>query len=148
MKTNQRKDCIMPSSDYPTLVAQQREYFLAGHTRPAAARRSQLEAVKALFTENHDELCDALWKDLRRNVNDADMMDVAYCAKEADYALQHLVAWMEPQRAPMPLVFEPGHIRVRRDPLGVTLIIGAWNEPFMLTFGPLTAALAGGIPQC
>ena len=51
---------------------------------------------------------------------------------------------MEPQRAPMPLVFEPGHIRVRRDPLGVTLIIGAWNEPFMLTFGPLTAALAGG----
>src|SRR4029077_19953786 len=32
----------------------------------------------------------------------------------------------------------------RRDPLGVTLIIGAWNEPFMLTFGPLTAALAGG----
>ena len=44
----------------------------------------------------------------------------------------------------MPLVFQPGHIRVRRDPLGVTLIIGVWNEPFMLTFGPLTAALAGG----
>ena len=81
---------------------------------------------------------------MRRNVNDADMMDVAYCAKEADYALQHLAAWMEPQRAPMPLVFEPGHIRVRRDLLGVTLIIGAWNEPFMLTFGPLTAALSRG----
>ena len=69
---------------------------------------------------------------------------VTYCAKEADYALQHFADWMEPQRAPMPLVFQPGHIRVRRDPLGVTLIIGAWNEPFMLTFGPLTAALAGG----
>jgi aldehyde dehydrogenase (NAD+) len=51
---------------------------------------------------------------------------------------------MEPQRAPMPLMFEPGHIRVRRDPLGVTLIIGAWNEPFMRTFGPLTATLAAG----
>jgi Aldehyde dehydrogenase family len=83
-----------------------------------------------MFTENHNELCDALWKDLRRNVTDTDLMDVAYCAKEADYALQHLTAWMEPQSAPMPLVFEPGHIRVRRDPLGVTLIIGAWNEPF------------------
>jgi acyl-CoA reductase-like NAD-dependent aldehyde dehydrogenase len=32
------------------------------------------------------------------------------------------------------LVFEPGHVRIRRDPLGVTLIIGAWNEPFMLLF--------------
>ncbi|MGA7394760.1 MAG: aldehyde dehydrogenase family protein [Terrimicrobiaceae bacterium] len=134
----------MAISDYPTLVARQREYFLAGQTRPAAWRRSQLEAVKALFTENHDELCDALWKDLRRNVIDADLMDVTYCAKEADYALRHLEIWMEPRRAPMPLVFQPGHIRVRRDPLGVTLIIGAWNEPFMLTFGPLTAALAGG----
>ena len=51
---------------------------------------------------------------------------------------------MKPQREPMPLVFEPGHIRVHRDPLGVALIIGAWNEPFMLTFGPLTAALAAG----
>ena len=109
----------MAISDYPTLVARQREYFLAGLTRPAAWRKSQLEEVKALFTENHDELCEALWKDLRRNVIDADLMDVTYCAKEADYALQHLADWMEPQRAPMPLVFQPGHIRVRRDPLGV-----------------------------
>ena len=100
--------------------------------------------VKALFTENHDELCDALWKDLRRNVVDADLMDVMYNAKEADYALKHLDAWMKPERVHTPLVFEPGHVRVRRDPLGVTLIIGAWNEPFMLLFGPLVAAFAGG----
>ena len=39
---------------------------------------------------------------------------------------------------------EPGHVRVRRDPLGVTLIIGAWNEPYMLTLGPLVAAIAAG----
>ena len=26
----------------------------------------------------------------------------------------------------------------------MTLIIGAWNEPFMLTFGPLVAAIAAG----
>jgi aldehyde dehydrogenase (NAD+) len=72
------------------------------------------------------------------------MIDVEYCRKEADYALAHLDEWMTPEHAHMPLVFEPGRIRVRRDPLGVALIIGAWNEPFMLTFGPLTAALAGG----
>ena len=100
--------------------------------------------MKALFTENHDELCEALWKDLRRNVIDADLMDVDYCVKEAEYALKHLKAWMKPASEPMPLVFQPGRILVRREPLGVALIIGAWNEPFMLTFGPLTAALAAG----
>lgn len=134
----------MSNSDCAALVASQREFFLSGATRPAAWRKTQLEAVAALFTDNHDELRDALWKDLRRNVNDADLMDVAYCAKEAEYALKHLNTWMKPVREPMPVVFEPGHILVHRDPLGVTLIIGAWNEPFMLTFGPLVAALAAG----
>jgi aldehyde dehydrogenase (NAD+) len=131
-------------SDYSKLVERQREFFLSGATRPQSWRRAQLEAVRALFRQNHDDLCHALWKDLRRNVIDADLMDVEYCAKEAEYALRHLATWMEPQRFSVPLVFQPSHIRVRPDPLGVTLIIGAWNEPFMLTFGPLTAALAGG----
>ena len=44
---------------------------------------------------------------------------------------------MKPMRVPTPLVMRPGHMRVRRDPLGVTLIIGAWNEPFMLTLAQL-----------
>ena len=82
----------MGNPDYSALVARQRDYFLSGVTRPAAWRKAQLEAVKALFTENHDELCEALWKDLRRNVTDADLMDVAYNVKEADYALAHLDA--------------------------------------------------------
>ncbi len=136
----------MSSIDFAGLVASQREFFTAGHTRPVAWRRAQLEAVKALFTDNHDALCDALWKDLRRNRNDADLMDVAYCVKEADYALKHMDGWIKPVREPMPLVFEPGHIVVQRDPLGVSLIIGAWNEPFMLIFGPLVAAWRPAIP--
>ena len=134
----------MAKLDYSTLVARQRDYFLAGNTRPASWRKAQIEALKAMFTEHHDELCEALWKDLRRNVTDADLMDVAYNVKEADYALKHLDTWMKPEHVHTPLVFEPGHVRIRRDPLGVTLIIGAWNEPFMLLFAPLVAALAGG----
>ena len=134
----------MAKLDYSTLVARQRDYFLAGNTRSVAWRKAQLEELKAMFTEHHDELCDALWKDLRRNVIDADLMDVAYNVKEADYALKHLDTWMKPEHVHTPLVFEPGHVRIRRDPLGVTLIIGAWNEPFMLLFAPLVAALAGG----
>jgi acyl-CoA reductase-like NAD-dependent aldehyde dehydrogenase len=134
----------MPLPDFASLVASQRAFFLEGHTRPVAWRKTQLEGVKALFTDHHDELCDALWKDLRRNANDADLMDVEYCVKEADYALKHIDTWVKPLHEPMPLVFEPGYIRVNRDPLGVSLIIGAWNEPFMLVFGPLVAALAAG----
>jgi acyl-CoA reductase-like NAD-dependent aldehyde dehydrogenase len=86
----------MATPDYSALVVRQREYFLSGATRPAAWRKAQLAAVRALFAENRDELCGARWKDLRRNAVDADLMDVAYNVKEADYALKHLEGWMEP----------------------------------------------------
>ena len=108
----------MTNKDYSVLVATQREFFLSGQTRSASWRRSQLGALKAMFQENHDQLCDALWKDLRRNVVDADLMDVAYNVREADYALRHLAEWMKPERMPTPLVLEPAHVRVRRDPFG------------------------------
>ena len=134
----------MSNVDFEGIVASQRQYFLSGATRPMAWRVAQLTALKAMVEENKDELYDALWQDLRRNRYDADLMDVDYSAKEADYALKHLDDWMKPERVHTPLVMHPGHIRVRRDPFGVALIIGAWNEPFMLTLGPLTAAIAGG----
>src|SRR5215472_3975975 len=90
---------VMPTPDYSALVTGQREYFLSGSTRPASWRRQQLEAVKALYTENRDELR----KDLRRNTVDADMVDITASAKEADYALARLDAWMTPERVHTPL---------------------------------------------
>jgi len=33
---------------------------------------------------------------------------------------------------------------VRREPLGVVLIIGAWNYPLQLILGPLIGAIAAG----
>ena len=134
----------MPNPDYSALVAAQREFFLTGATRPASWRKAQLQAVKAMFTENRNELYDALWKDLRRNAFDAEMIDVGLSAKNADYVSEHLDRWMEPERVHTPLIFEPGHALIRRDPLGVMLIIGAWNEPLLTVFAPVAAAFGAG----
>ena len=134
----------MPVPDYTDLITGQREYFVSGATRPAAWRRQQLEAMRALLADNRARFLAALHEDLRRNEVDAELMDIGFCIKEAEYALKHLHGWMHPEREPTLLVLKPGHVAVRRDPLGVTLIIGAWNEPLMLTFGPLAPALAGG----
>ena len=134
----------MADADYADLVAGQREYFHSGATRPVEWRRQQLEAMKALLADNRDRFFTTLHQDLRRNDVDSDLMDIGLCIKEAEYALRHLHHWMKAEREPTPLLLEPGHVRVRRDPLGVTLIIGAWNEPLMLTFGPLPQPLPPG----
>jgi aldehyde dehydrogenase (NAD+) len=129
----------MADSSRSALVASQCELLLSSATRPAVWHKEQLEAVEVLFTDDHDELCDAMWKDLRRNVSDAYLIDVAYCAEEAEYPLRHLDTWMKPTHKPMPAVCGPAHIVVLRDPLAVTLIIGARKESTMLTFAPLAA---------
>jgi aldehyde dehydrogenase (NAD+) len=107
-------------------------------------RIEQLTAIKAMIDESREAMYEALWHDLRRNRTDADLMDVDYNIREADYALKHLHGWMRPERVHTPLLMEPGHVRIRRDPFGVSLIIGAWNEPYMLTLAPLVAAIAAG----
>jgi acyl-CoA reductase-like NAD-dependent aldehyde dehydrogenase len=132
------------AKDYAKLVADQRAYFRAGNTRSEVWRMEQLEAIKRMIDESRDDMYEALWHDLRRNKTDADLMDVDYNIREAEYAIKHLVGWMKPVREPTPIVMEPAHVRVRRDPFGVTLIIGAWNEPYMLTLAPLVAAVAAG----
>src|SRR5262249_47911733 len=126
------------------LVAGQREYFRSGATRPVEWRRQQLEAMRILLADNRERFFATLDYDLRRNDTESDLMDVGFCVKEAEYALRHLRDWVKAEREPTPLLLKPGHVRVRRDPLGVTLIIGPWNEPLMLTFGPLVPALAAG----
>ena len=37
-----------------------------------------------------------------------------------------------------------GKARIRKEPLGVALIIGAWNFPLVVTLMPLTAAISAG----
>jgi len=133
-----------PTPDYSTLVSRQRAYFKAGKTRPVEWRVEQLKAVKTMIEENRDAMYAALWHDLRRNRVDADLMDVDFTIREAEYALDHLDDWMEHKGEPTPMLMRPGRVRVRHDPLGVTLIIGAWNEPYMLTLAPLVAAIAAG----
>jgi len=134
----------MPGLDYAQIVDRHRKYFLSGATRPVEWREQQLTALQTMMTERADEFYDAMWRDLHRNRVDADLTDVKYVADEAGYALAHLRKWMHPQVVSTPLTLAPAHTKVRFDPLGVGLIIGAWNYPVMLALSPLVAAIAGG----
>src|ERR1700722_11405963 len=134
----------MAAADFPGLLARHRKYFLSGKTRGIEWREAQLDALHALMTERADDFCAALWKDLRRNRVDADATDVKYVADEAAYPRHHLRSWVHPLHVSTPLIMAPGRTEIRFDPLGVGLIIGAWNYPIMLSLSPLVAAIAGG----
>jgi len=126
------------------LVSRHRACFRSGKTRPAQWREEQLAAVRAMVTERASDFYEALWKDLRRNRVDAAVADLNAIADEAAYARRKVRRWMKPQREGTPFFLWPGRTTIRFDPLGVGLIIGAWNYPIQLMLSPLIAALSGG----
>ena len=132
------------SPDLAPTLARHRAYFLSGKTRPTEWRERQLAAVRAMVTERADEFYKALWADLRRNRVDAAVADLHAIAEEAAYARRRVRRWMKPRRASTPWLLWPGRTMTHFDPLGVGLIIGAWNYPIQLTLAPLIAALSGG----
>ena len=134
----------MSTPDFGALLSGHRKYFQSGATRSARWRKEQLIALRAMMKDRAEEFYSALWTDLRRNRIDSDWTDVKYISSEADHAIAHVRRWMKPLRVNTPLVLAPSRTQVRFDPLGVGLIIGAWNYPVMLTLSPLIAAISGG----
>src|SRR5262249_47294831 len=75
---------------------------------------------------------------------DSDWTDVKYISSEANHAIAQLRRWMKPLPVNTPLVLTPSGTRGPVDPLGVGLIIRAWDYPGMLTLSPPSAAISGG----
>ncbi|KAI9359183.1 aldehyde dehydrogenase type III [Zopfochytrium polystomum] len=126
-------------------VASARATFDAGVTRPIEWRRAQLRALRSWLLDNNDNICEALALDMRKPKQAASAGDVLIVANEIAYMLDHLDEWTRPEPQPGSLVFTAGgRPEIRREPLGVVLVIGAWNFPFQLTMLPLAQAIAAG----
>lgn len=109
-----------------------------------AARLTQLHQLKRLLTEQDERLTQALNRDLGKSAVEGYITETGFTIGEIDHAIEHLASWMKPTKTKMPLTFRPGSAKVVAQPLGMVLIIGAWNYPVQLTLGPLVGALAAG----
>jgi acyl-CoA reductase-like NAD-dependent aldehyde dehydrogenase len=59
-------------------------------------------------------------------------------------AINNIDDWTKRDYVPKNMINKVNTIYNIYEPLGVSLIIGAWNYPTQLTFGPLLAAIAAG----
>lgn len=121
-----------------------RQYFDSGVTKSFAYRREQLKKLKNAILEHEEELYTALYTDLKKSREECWVTELGFVISEINAALKNLRSWMEPERARTNLVNLPSSSCVMNEPLGVTLIIGPWNYPFMLLVTPLVGAIAAG----
>lgn len=125
-------------------VATLRAGFQSGITRPVQWRRAQLLALDRMLREAEADINRALHEDLGKPPQEVLLGEVALIYSEIAHARKRLKRWTRPRRVRTPLMGQPGRSWVQPEPLGVVLIIGAWNYPVQLVLSPLVAALAAG----
>jgi aldehyde dehydrogenase (NAD+) len=126
------------------LIAAQRNYFLAGHTRPISERKKILRKLHDLLLENETLLTEAIYKDFKKPHMLTVENELSLPYGEINGAIRQLNRWSRSRWRLTNLSNFPARTRTIAVPYGVTLVIGPWNYPFMLSLVPMISSLAAG----
>jgi len=131
-------------SQIKEIVEAQRTHFSSGATLPLQARKKALESILKALEAREDAFIEALAVDLGKPDLEAWVAEVFFMRQELRLMLRRLSKWMKPRRVGHPFFLLPAQSEVRRDPLGVTLVMAPWNYPLQLALSPAIGAIAGG----
>ncbi|MFP4208368.1 MAG: aldehyde dehydrogenase family protein [Wenzhouxiangella sp.] len=129
---------------YPGMLDELRQTYATGLTRDLAWRDAQLAAIEKLLQDNEPAIGRVLAEDLGKPPQEVLLGELALLYSSIRYMRKRLKRWARPRRVSTPAVGQPGRSWVQPEPLGVVLIMGAWNYPFQLIFGPLLPVIAAG----
>ena len=127
------------------IVQAQQEFFCSGATLDIAWRKKQLQRLKSAVKAHEEEICGALRADLWRSEAEAFFCDIGPVYAEINETIAGLRRWARAETHFSGMTCFPSlFTKVYKMPYGVCLIISPFNFPFLLSFGPLLAAIAGG----
>ncbi|XP_059930764.1 aldehyde dehydrogenase, dimeric NADP-preferring-like [Gadus macrocephalus] len=125
-------------------VKKAREAFLSGRTRALEFRLQQLTALQKMIAERQTEIATALKQDINRSQYDTPLLELIGLENDISLAIAKLAEWAAPRPVERNLLTIRDEVYIQPEPLGVVLIIGAWNYPWALTLSPLVGAIAAG----
>ncbi|MET4566244.1 aldehyde dehydrogenase family protein [Bacillus subtilis] len=109
----------------------------------AEQRREKLQRFLDSVIEHEEEIIEAIRKDVRKPYHEVKKAEIEGTKKAIRDNMNNLEQWMAPKEVGSSLSPDANGI-LMYEPKGVTLILGPWNYPFMLTMAPLAASLAAG----
>ncbi|OKL57735.1 hypothetical protein UA08_07233 [Talaromyces atroroseus] len=119
--------------------------FKSRKTKDLAWRKWQLKQLWWMIEDNEKEIMAAMEQDLNRSNMESLITDLAGARKDILTHLDHIDQWTADEPLGNSYVARKlGLARIRKEPLGVVLIIGAWNFPLLLVLQPLIAAITAG----
>jgi aldehyde dehydrogenase (NAD+) len=127
-----------------TLIQSQRDFFNSNKTKSIDFRIAQLLKLRKLLQANEQVLNEAIYADFQKSAFDTYTNELSILYAEIDESVRKVKNWASRKRVATNLVNLPAKSFIMPEPLGVCLIIGAWNYPYQLSFGPAIAAIAAG----
>nr|QSV11996.1 aldehyde dehydrogenase 2 [Actinidia deliciosa] len=127
-----------------SLVTELRETFDAGKTKSYEWRVSQLKSLLKLTKDHENDIIEALRTDLSKPVLEAFVSEIAMLKSSCEFTLKQLKRWMVPEKVKTSITTFPSSAEIVPEPLGVVLVISAWNYPFLLSLDPVIGAIAAG----
>lgn len=130
--------------NFDEILNRQKEFYLTHKTKDLGFRKAMLKKLKEVIEKNSNLLYEAIDKDFGKSKFDTFTTEISFVLKDIDYYTKNLSKFASPKKVRTNLVNQIASSKVYYEPLGNTLVIGAWNYPFQLSLSPLVAAMAAG----
>lgn len=127
-----------------TLFAQQQNFFNTNRTKDVGFRLEQLKKLKKVLEENEAMLYRAIDEDFGKSEFETYMSEFSLIYHELNLFIRKLKKWSKRKKVPTGLANFPAKSYIIPEPLGITLVIGAWNYPYQLSLLPALTSLAAG----
>ncbi len=109
----------------------------------AETRKAKLAKLKSAVEAHADEIVAAVQSDTRKPEGEIRITEVGGVMGNIQLNIDNLETWMQPTMVE-PSANPQDKAKIVYEARGVCLILGPWNFPLGLTFGPLAAAVAAG----
>ena len=127
-----------------SIISNQRAFFKTHATKNIKFRLEQLNKLETILKTNEDQLNKAIYKDFKKSEFDNYVTELALLYQDIKEAKRNVYRWSKVKRVGTNFLNFPAKSYIIPEPLGVCLVIGAWNYPYQLTLAPVIAAMAAG----
>lgn len=126
------------------IIENQRDFFASNRTKDVRFRLDMLKKLKQAILDHEDDIRASLQEDFGVEGQYDTCGRLVFLLDELNYFIKNLKRWAKPTNVRTSKLLFPGRSRYVYEPRGVTLLIAAWNAPYLVNFFTLFASIAAG----
>jgi len=126
------------------IYSKQKAFFNTNKTKDVNFRIEQLKKFKKILKDNEQALFTAIYEDFGKSEFETYVSELSLIYHEINSFIKNTKRWSKRIKTSTGFANFPAKSYIIPEPLGTTLVIGAWNYPFQLSLIPAITSLAAG----